>query len=163
MKGKLKAYNFDITDKKITIVTKKFNITLEKETSAIEMKTETYEPDIQLCETSWIPFDNYVEVNLGIVKRFLGKDADKGDLVIVGDEVSYELVPIDQYVTVYGAMSELSETYASSLTVYGTMSDIGEIQNSAMWVYGTMSENAEMYATYEINYGAMSDTGMSSV
>ena len=163
MKGKLKAYNFDITDKKITIVTKKFNITLEKETSAIEMKTETYEPDIQLCETSWIPFDNYVEVNLGILKRFLGKDADKGDLVFATDSVSYELVPVDQYFTFYGAISELSEIYANSLIVYGAMSDIGKVLNSVLTVYGAMSENAEVYATYEINYGAMSDTGMSSV
>ena len=160
MKGKLKVSNIDLTQKKITVVARTTQIDPSAVANKVTITTSVREPTITDNETEWIEFDNYVDLTLGIVRRFLGEDVDKGDFVLVQDSVSYELVPVDQYFTFYGAMSELSEIYANSLTVYGALSEYEEIQNSAMWVYGAMSENVEMYATYGINYGAMSDTGL---
>ena len=158
MKGKLKVSNIDLTQKKITVVARTTQIDPSAVANKVTITTSVREPTITDNETEWIEFDSYADLTLGIVRRFLGEDVDKGDFVLVQDSVSYELIPVDQYVDFYGAASQY-DVEALAVYAYGSASDTGIKENLGILVYGSGSEY-KVSNLGVFTYGSASDTGI---
>ena len=119
MKGKLKAANFDLTNKKITIVSRTVQIDPASPTNAVTIKTNVTEPTLIDNETDWFDFDGYASVSIGIVKRLLGESAEYGDVVVTQDELTYSFEAVTTSADIYGGYSKGIVVYASFGSVYG--------------------------------------------
>ena len=118
MKGKLKAANFDLTNKKITIVSRTVQIDPASPTNAVTIKTNVTEPTLIDNETDWFDFDGYASVSIGIVKRLLGESAEYGDVVVTQDELAYSFEPVTTELIVYAGYTKGQVHYVSGVTGY---------------------------------------------